>query len=201
MIDVNKKIEKIEKNCLETARKELNLLKDENDKISEEKILEKVDNYKSELAKKYNDEINKLKREFNKNSFDYEMEQKKKVSEFRNTLIEEMENKIIQEFKNFVNTPEYESYLGGNVATVQMMIGDNECTIFITENDYNRYYQKYLEHKNLAEQGYLHSINVNLDKISNDYIGGCIIVDEKNKVSIDNTIRTNISQRMREINI
>lgn len=201
MIDVNKKIEKIEKNCLETARKELNLLKDENDKISEEKILEKVDNYKSELAKKYNDEINKLKREFNKNSFDYEMEQKKKVSEFRNTLIEEMENKIIQEFKNFVNTPEYESYLGGNVATVQMMIGDNECTIFITENDYNRYYQKYLEHKNLAEQGYLHSINVNLDKISNDYIGGCIIVDEKNKVSIDNTIRTNISQRMRKINI
>lgn len=201
MIDINKKIEKIEKNCIDTAKKELSSLKSENDTFSEEKILEKVNNYKTELAQKYNDEINKLKREFNRNTFDYEMNQKKKVSEFRQSLKNKIENKIILEFKNFVNTPEYDEYLRSNVAIVQMMIENDECTLFITENDYNRYYQKYLEHKNLVEQGYLPSFKVNLDKISNDYIGGCIIVDEKNKVSIDNTIKTNISQKMKEINL
>ena len=43
--------------------------------------------------------------------------------------------------------------------------------------------------------------HVTIEKISNNYIGGCIILDKKNNVSIDNTIRTDISQRMKEINI
>lgn len=76
MIDIDKKIDKIEKNCLEMARKELSNIKTENDEISEEKILEKVNIYKEELAQKYENELNKLEREFNRNIFDYEMNQK-----------------------------------------------------------------------------------------------------------------------------
>lgn len=197
MVDINKKIEKIEKNCIETAKKELSSLKNENDTFSEQKISEKVNNYKFELAKKYDDEINKLKREFNRNTFDYELNQKKKVSDFRKSLIQKIENKIISEFKDFVNSPEYDSYLRGNIDTVQMMINYNECTIFITERDYNRYYQKFEEYKN----GMPNSFNISLDKIDNNYIGGCIILDKKNKISIDNTIKTNISQRIKKINL
>lgn len=201
MADISKKIEKIEKNCIETAKKELNLLKSENDTFSEEEIQKKVNDYKNELSKKYESEVNKIKREYNRNLFDYEMNQKKKVSEYRDSLIKEMENKIISEFKNFVNTPEYEDYLGKCVAMLEMMIKDNEYTLFITENDYNKYYQKYLERKNLAEEVESRKLNIKLDKISNDYIGGCIILDEKNKMSIDNTIKTNILQKMKKINI
>lgn len=201
MIDINKKIDKIEKNCLDTAKKELALLKSENDKISEEKILEKVDNYKIELDKKYQEEINKLKRELNKNIFNYEMSGKKKVNEVRKSLINEIENKVVAEFKKFVDSPEYEEYLSASITTVHMLIYYNECTVFITEKDYNRYYQKYLEHKSLEDDGYLEKSNVSLDKISNEYIGGCIIVDKKNKVSIDNTIKTNITQNIEKINI
>lgn len=197
MVDINKKIEKIEKNCVDTAKKELSLLKRENDTFSEERISQKINNYKSELEKKYEEEINKLKREFNRNVFDYEMNQKKKVSEFRKLLIDKIENKIISEFKGFVNSSEYDKYLSDNISTIQMMINSNEYTIFITENDYDRYYQKFEQYKSSMPQ----ELNVSLDKIDNNYIGGCIILDKKNKVSIDNTIKTNILQKMKEINL
>ena len=91
MIDISKKIEKIEKNCIDTAKKELVALKSENEKIYEEKISEKVSDYKLELAKKYEEEINKLKREFNRNSFDYEINSKKKVSKSREDILEKIE--------------------------------------------------------------------------------------------------------------
>lgn len=203
MIDVSKKIEKIEKNCIDTAKKELALLKDENDKISEEKILEKVNNYKTELAEKYQEEINKLKREFNRNIFDYEIEGKKKVSQKREECIEKIENRIVEEFKNFVNTPEYENFLETRIAetkTLEIYFEETDYTIFITENDYNKYYEKILNNELLGQDMNSKS-NITIEKISNSYIGGCIILDRKNNISIDNTIRTDISQKIKEINI
>lgn len=204
MIDVSKKIEKIEKNCIDTAKKELALLKSENDKISEEKISEKVSNYKEELAKKYQEEINKLKREFNRNIFDYEINGKKKVSKEREDILEKIENKIVEEFKNFVNTPEYEEFLKDRITkskSLEMFFEDGEYTIFITENDYNKYYEKFINQEKSFFQDDTRQINITIEKISNSYIGGCIILDKKNKISIDNTIRTDISQKMKEINI
>lgn len=203
MIDVSKKIEKIEKNCIDIAKKELALLKDENDKISEEKILEKVNNYKTELAEKYQEEINKLNREFNRNIFDYEIEGKKKVSQKREECIEKIENRIVEEFKNFVNTPEYENFLETRIAetkTLEIYFEETDYTIFITENDYNKYYEKILNNELLGQDMNSKS-NITIEKISNSYIGGCIILDRKNNISIDNTIRTDISQKIKEINI
>lgn len=203
MIDVSKKIEKIEKNCIDTAKKELALLKDENDKMSEEKILEKVNNYKTELAEKYQEEINKLNREFNRNIFDYEIEGKKKVSQKREECIEKIENRIVEEFKNFVNTPEYENFLETRIAetkTLEIYFEETDYTIFITENDYNKYYEKILNNELLGQDMNSKS-NITIEKISNSYIGGCIILDRKNNISIDNTIRTDISQKIKEINI
>ena len=204
MIDISKKIEKIEKNCIDTAKKELVALKSENEKIYEEKISEKVSDYKLELAKKYEEEINKLKREFNRNSFDYEINSKKKVSKSREDILEKIETKIIEEFKNFVNTLEYDKFLESRIVEtkdLEMFFEDGEYTIFITENDYNRYYEKILNNETLFNQEMNPQSHVTIEKIRNNYIGGCIILDKKNNVSIDNTIRTDISQRMKEINI
>lgn len=201
MIDIDKKIEKIEKNCIDTAKKELNALKLENDDISEQKILEKVNSYKEELAQKYETEVNKIQREFNKNTFEYEMNEKKKISDYRQSLINEIQNKIVAEFQNFVRTPEYAQYLRHEIAFMQMMIGYNKCTIFITENDYDRFYDEYVRTKESLNRNDPEFINVTLDKISNEYIGGCIILDEINKVSIDNTLKNNIAEEIKKINI
>lgn len=204
MIDISKKIEKIEKSCIDTAKKEQTLLKNENDIISEEKISEKVNNYKAELAKKYEEEINKLKRKFNRNTFDYEIDAKKKVSKTREDILEKIENKIVEEFKNFVNTPEYDRFLEARILetkTLEKFFEEGEYTIFITENDYNRYYEKILNNETIFSQDMNPKFNVTVEKISNSYIGGCIILDKKNNMSIDNTIRTDISQKIKEINI
>ena len=80
MIDINKKLEKIEKNCLDISKKELNLIKQENDTFIEQKLSEMVNSYKNELDKKYENELDKLKREYNRNLFDYEMNEKKQIN-------------------------------------------------------------------------------------------------------------------------
>lgn len=204
MIDINKKIEKIEKNCIDTAKKEQALLKTENDKIFEEKITEKINNYKDELAKKYEEQINKLKREYNRNIFDYEVAGKKNVSKAREELLEKIENKIVEEFKKFVNTPEYDEFLKFRITAskpLEIFFEDGEYTIFITENDYNKYYERISKHEFPFNQEEKTNLNITIEKISNSYIGGCIILDKKNKISIDNTIRTDISQKMKEINV
>lgn len=190
MIDIDKKIEKIEKNCLETARKELSFLKTENDKISEGMILEKVNNYKDELSKKYEVELNKLQREFNKNTFEYEMQEKKRVNDYRQSLIDNLEVKIISEFQNFANSSEYKYYLLRNIEKLIAKFHGNKCTVFITENDYAKFGQEILM-----------AFNVNVSKIDNENIGGCIVIDSNSKISIDNTLRTNILEKVKQINI
>ena len=190
MIDIDKKIDKIEKNCLEMARKELSNIKTENDEISEEKILEKVNIYKEELAQKYENELNKLEREFNRNIFDYEMNQKMQVSNLKKTIIQEKEEKIKLEFGQFTNTSEYKYYLLRNIERVLSKIKSKKCTIFITEKDYDKYY------KDISM-----AFNNFVDKIDNDNIGGCVIIDAQNKVSIDNTLKNNIAEKVKQISL
>ncbi len=188
MIDIDKKIDKIEKNCLEMARKELNNIKTENNQISEEKILEKVNIYKDELAQKYESELNKLEREFNRNIFDYEMNQKMQVRNLKKTIIQEIEQKVKIEFEKFTNSPEYKYYLLRNIETVLSKIKSKKCTIFITEKDYDKYY------KDISM-----AFNIFVDRIDNDNIGGCVVIDVQNKVSIDNTLKTNIAEKVKQI--
>ena len=40
-----------------------------------------------------------------------------------------------------------------------------------------------------------------LDKIDNDNIGGCVIIDAQNKVSIDNTLKNNIAEKVKQISL
>lgn len=190
MIDIDKKIDKMEKNCLEMAKKELSNIKAENDEISEKKILEKVNIYKEELTQKYENELNKLEREFNRNTFDYEMNQKMQVSNLKKAIIQEIEEKIILEFETFTNTPEYKYYLLRSIESVLSKIKSKKCTIFITEKDYDKYY------KDISM-----AFNIFVDKIDNDNIGGCVVIDMQNKISIDNTLKTNISEKAKQISL
>ncbi len=190
MIDVNKKIEKIEKNCIETAKKELALLKNENDTFSEEKILEKVDNYKIELSKKYELELNKIKREYNRNIYDYEMNAKRRVNNVKEIYICDIENKIKKELENFVDSDEYELFLFRNIENMLKKVSNSKCIISITEKDYNKFHNK------IATR-----FNANIEKIDNGNIGGCILTNLEDKISIDNTLKNNIEEKIKKISI
>lgn len=188
MIDINKKLEKIEKNCLDISKKELNLIKQENDIFIEQKLSEMVNSYKNELDKKYENELDKLKREYNRNLFDYEMNEKKQINNLKQNLIDNIKDKIKLEFQNFVNTAEYKSYLFKNVEKVLRNIEGRGSTIFITENDYFKFSEEISE-----------TFNMKVDKIDNENIGGCVLININDKISIDNTIKNNIEEEIKQI--
>lgn len=190
--NMDKKIEKMEKNCYETARNELKVLKEENDVTSNEKIFQMVENYKDELRQKFESELNRINREYNKNLFDYEMEERIKINKFKETLTNNIYNKIIKELQDFVKTEEYKAYLFNSINTVLNKFENrkNTCTIYLTENDYYK-----LKDKIYAE------FDLNIEKIDNENIGGCIIVNNSEKISIDNTLRTNIQEKIKNISL
>lgn len=189
MIDIDKKIEKIEKECYENARKELSEIKQINDDEYEKEISEKIENYKEELAKKYENDINKIQREYNKYLFDYEMQERIKINNFKQTLLDNIKSKVEEEFFKFTDSYEYENYLFSNIQETLQKIGDSEnCEVYVTEKDYYRFNEKIYN-----------SMQVNLLKIENNNIGGCKIVNIKKRISIDNTIKTNIGEKIRKI--
>ena len=114
MID-DKKMEKIKKSCMETARKELIILKQENDSFSNEQINQMIDFYKEELANRYSNELNKIEREYNKDLFDFEMEERMRVNKFKKSLKDNIKSEVINELKKFVSSKEYEYYLIENI--------------------------------------------------------------------------------------
>jgi hypothetical protein len=189
MADNEKKIEKLEKSCYETAKKELKILEKENSDVYSEKINEMVEDYKESLRKKYNQEINKLSREYNREVFDYEMEEKVKLNKFKNTLIDNMKTKIEYAMHNFINTEEYENYLINNIKISMNKIKNIEdTTIYLTEKDYYKFKEK-IEN----------NFNIKFDKLENDYIGGSIIINNRERISVDNTIKTNIEEKIKQI--
>lgn len=191
MIDVNKKLEKIEKNCYETAKKELKELKDENDEIISEKVLEKENLYKEELTKKYVTEINKIEREYNRTLFDYEMEKRIKVNDFKQNFKNQISSQVKNEILIFVNSLEYKDYLFKLISETLEKISQNRTTkLYVTENDFYKF-----------KDELQNTFNIGVEKINNENIGGCIIVDQVNKISIDNTLKNSIEEKIKLINL
>ncbi len=191
MADIDKKIDKIEKSCYETAKKEQKILKEENDNICNKKVLEKVNDYKDELSKKYSNELNKIEREYNRELFDYEMKERIKISNFKQTLIDNIQFKVEEEFLKFVDSAQYKDYLFNLInKTINKLDKSDELILYLTEKDYYKF-------KDEIENNF----SVNLDKISNQNIGGCAIIDNQNKIYIDNTLKVNIQERIKKINL
>ena len=191
MIDINKKLDKIEKNCYELAKREYKFLKEDNDNIISEKVLEKVNSYKEELTKKYTNEISKIEREYNRNLFDYEMAERVKVNEFKQNLKENINSMVESQIYNFIETYEYKNFLFRNIEKMLSKMDMNECIeVYITEKDFYKF-------KDEIEK----TFNVKLEKIENENIGGCVVIDSQNHISINNTLKTNIEEKIEKINL
>ena len=191
MIDINKKLDKIEKNCYELAKREYKFLKEDNDNIIYEKVLKKVNSYKEELTKKYANEISKIEREYNRNLFDYEMAERVKVNEFKQNLKENINSMVESQIYNFIETYEYKNFLFRNIEKTLSKMDMNECIeVYITEKDFYKF-------KDEIEK----TFNVKLEKIENENIGGCVVIDSQNHISINNTLKTNIEEKIEKINL
>ena len=189
--EIIRKIDKIKNNCINTAKQENSELKLENDKTEKELLDQMVEKYELEARKKFDDEVNKLSKNYNKNIFNYEMESKKKLAKFKNTLLLNIHRVLIEKFIAFLETEEYKTFLKDNMAKVLAKVDSNEnCTVYITEKDDNRFGAELR-----AEFG------VHIETIDDDYIGGCILINKLEKISIDNTLKNNIYERINHITI
>lgn len=190
MIDLDIKINKIEKNCIELAKKEAKALKEENDlKINEAKD-NLLDDYKDVLAKKYVQDLEYLKKEYNKRVFEYEVQERKKINILKDNLKNKIKNSVEDEIKEFVGSRSYKKYLTNNIESLLSKLKkDAKCTVYVTKRDYDKYGSKLLSNYK----------NAKLDKIEDENLGGCKVLDITNKVLIDNTLKNNISEILSKI--
>lgn len=190
MIDLEIKINKIEKNCIEFAKKETKALKDENDLIVSERKADIIDNYKDELAKKYVQDLEDLKKEYNKRVFEYEVQERKKINILKDNLKNKIKNSVEDEIKEFVGSRSYKKYLTNNIdSLLSELKKDAKCTVYVTKRDYDKYGSKLLSNYK----------NAKLDKIEDENLGGCKVLDITNKVLIDNTLKNNIEEQISKI--
>lgn len=184
-----KKIEKLENNCITTAKNENEELKKENTEIETKLLEEKISNYKNEIQKKQNEEFGKLLRDYNKNIFIYNMESKKKITQFKDTLILNIHKNLIERFFEYTGSDDYINYLKNNVRQVLERVKKTEdCKIFITKRDIQKYRDELMR-----------EFGVEVDEISDENIGGCMLVNIKEKISIDNTLKNNIFECVKNI--
>ena len=184
-----KKIEKLENNCITTAKSENEELKKENSEIEAKLLDEKIANYETEIEKKQAIEFGKLLRDYNKNIFVYDMDSKKKITQFKDTLILNIHKTLIERFFEYTESEDYINYLKNNIRQVLERVKNTEdCKIFITKRDIQRYREELM-----GEFG------VEIDEISDENIGGCMLVNIKEKISIDNTLKNNIFECIKKI--
>ncbi len=178
------KIEKIKKSCVEIAKRELAVLKEENTSYANEKISKMIEDYQDVLSIKYANELNKIEREYNRNLFDYEMEGNVSLNKFKAKLFDNIKTEVIKNLKEFTDSKEYKKYLIKNIEKTLNNI--DKGIIYITEKDFKKF-------KDELEKLF----NTKIDKIDDTNIGGCMVVN--NKISVDNTIKNNIEEKLSEI--
>ncbi len=184
-----KKIEKLENNCITTAKSENEELKKENSEIEAKLLDEKIASYETEIEKKQAIEFGKLLRDYNKNIFVYDMDSKKKITQFKDTLILNIHKTLIERFFEYTESEDYINYLKNNIRQVLERVKNTEdCKIFITKRDIQRYGEELM-----GEFG------VEIDEISDENIGGCMLVNIREKISIDNTLKNNIFECVKNI--
>jgi vacuolar-type H+-ATPase subunit E/Vma4 len=188
----NIKLEKIEKNCYEIARKQLKEMQENNDKVIAEGVEAKLDEYKNSLAVKFEDESKRLKRDFNREVYEFEMSTKARINSFKKQMKDNMFNRVEASITAFVDSDEYKGYLLSNIRASfeKHSLDSNKVTIFITEKDFGKFGEEIKE-----------TFKSNVETIPNENIGGSIVIDRNKKISVDNTIRTNIIDKIDGIKI
>ena len=187
MVDIEKKIQILEDSAVKSANKDAEILGEKINNIAQEKISEKLDNYRDFLAEKYEKEVNKIIRDYNKRIFDYEKNDKMKIINFKQNLVSNINSKVKEKLTIFVNSYEYKEYLFKNISdTLRKVHSENSfCKVCIVERDYYQF-----------KNEILNVFNIELDKIDNINIGGCIAENRNAKISVNNTIKNNLEENI-----
>ncbi len=179
-MNIDEKLKKFEKLCLEMSEMDKQNLTKKLDDKAKNKIDKSIENYKQKLENKLKKEEIKLEKEFNKKSMDLTIAYKKKVlAEYnneKNEIFEICKQKLIE----YTNTEEYNKSLENMFIKAMDMLDNKErITIYVLKKDKEKFdFMPYGE----------------IEFLDDSYIGG-VKLQNKNML-VDNTILTNLKEKI-----
>lgn len=188
--NLEQRLERIEKIALENARKDLKQIKDENDYNTSLKLEEISENYREYLADKYENELKKIDRDYNKEVYDFEIDERIRLKNFKENILKGIKSNIINQITLFVNSNEYKDYLFKNVNLAFNKINADNTILYLTQKDIERYASQIQE-----------IIEIKIEKMDDKYIGGSMLLNKDKKISIDNTLLTSIEEEIKKVNL
>lgn len=119
------------------------------------------------------------------------MDERVKINEFKQSLKQDVNSKVELEICKFVDTFEYKNFLLKTIDKTLSKINKSEdIKVYITEKDFDKF-----------KDEIQNTFSVKVEKIENENIGGCIVIDTTNHVSINNTLKINIEEKIEKINL
>lgn len=162
-------------------------------KIQEEK-LKKIEEHNKEQMDEHRKRIEKEKREYAEKKIEVEKQKndkrisqkkgqiKKDIMLKRNELFNELIDDITYKLREFVNNDEYKEYLKNSLEkTLIELNSENDIEVQISESDIKN--KKYI--KDIIKENGFKEENINIIESDGDIIGGVILIDKNNRISLD----------------
>ena len=179
-MNIDEKLKKFEKLCLEMSEMDKQNLTKKLDDKAKNKIDKSIENYKQKLENKLKKEEIKLEKEFNKKSMDLSILYKRNVLDEYNSEKNELFEICKQKLMEFTDTEEYKKSLANMFFKAYEMVDEKDnMIIYVLDKDKDKFdFSSYGEIKIL----------------DTSYIGG-VKLQNKNML-VDNTILTNLKEKI-----
>ena len=181
-MDIDDKIKKFEQSCEKLAQ------------IEAEKLNEKINNeIEGQIESELEDYIKKqeviYKKQCEKIVKEYKVECKKNIQNVKDIINRELKEEIKRKLQVFTDGQEYIQYLVKNINDALKIVDNDNCSvIYVTKKDS----EKYLET--------LSKYNLKIEQLDDCFIGGCKIKNDKLGVVIDNTLKSNLDEKILLLN-
>lgn len=183
---VEEKIKIFEESCKRLLHQEVSQLSKNIDTQISEQIKDELQEYEEKEELAYQKKLEKMEKEYNKQIYSLEMESKKEVLNQKKLIQKDLEKQVIEILKDFTKTPNYQTFLMSRIdETIPKVKDTNHSVLGIVKQDEERYGSEIRS-----------KYNIGLKVIEDKYIGGCILEDSVAGLSIDNTIRNSIDEKL-----
>lgn len=184
-MNVDDKIKKFEQSCEKLAQIDAEKLNEKINNEIEEQIETELEEYVKKQEATYKKQCEKVVKEYNKSLFEYEVECKKNIQNVKDIINRELKAEIEKRLEAFTDRQEYVQYLVKNINdALNVVDNDSSSVIFVTKKDNEKYFE------------ILNKYNLQVKQLDDCFIGGCKVENDRLGVIVDNTLKSNLDEKM-----
>lgn len=185
-MNIQEKVNLFQKSCQTLLERDVTELNKAIDLEIEKQIKDELQEYQEKEEMAYRKKLEKLEKDYNKQIYSLEMENKKDVLEQKKQIQKDLKKEIIQTLKNFTQTPEYKEFLFCKIEETTEKLESTEYSVLgLVALDQERYGTE-------IESKY----HLEIQKIDDRYVGGCILEDKMEGLYMDNTLLNSIDESL-----